>query len=260
MRGFKAFNEDLTCRGFQYEIGQTYEMKEEPKLCERGFHFCKTIAECYSYYSMSENTRICEVEALGEIDSKVDGDKLCTNKIRILKEVTTEWEKKGNTASSSTGYCNTGYCNTGNRNTGYWNTGNKNTGDRNTGDCNTGYWNTGYWNTGVFCTDKNPTIKMFDKESNWTMLDWLSSNARYILNKCPMNTTKFIFKDDMSEEEKQEHSEYETIDGYLKTVNARKADKQKWWNDLEEKERQEVLNLPNFDKDIFFECTGIEVE
>ena len=70
MRGFKAFNEDLTCREFQYEIGQTYEMKEEPKLCERGFHFCKTIAECYNYYSMSDDTRICEVEALGVIDSK----------------------------------------------------------------------------------------------------------------------------------------------------------------------------------------------
>ena len=52
MRGFKAFNKDLTCRGFQYEIGQTYEMKEEPMLCNRGFHFCKTIAKCYNYYSM----------------------------------------------------------------------------------------------------------------------------------------------------------------------------------------------------------------
>ena len=250
MKGFKAFNKDLTCRGFQYEIGQTYEMEEEPKLCNRGFHFCKTIAECYNYYSMSENTRICEVEALGEIDSEEESDKLCTNKIKILKEITTEWEKKGNTKSSNTGYCNTGDRNTGSMNTGYWNTGYWNTGD----------WNTGNWNTGVFCTEKNPTIKLFDKESNWTMQDWLNSNARYILSRCPVNTTKFVSKDEMSEEEKQEHSEYRTIGGYLKTITVSKADKQAWWNNLKKEERQEVLNLPNFDKDIFFKCTGIEVE
>ena len=265
MKGFKAFNKDLTCRGFQYEIGQTYEMEEEPKLCNRGFHFCKTIAECYNYYSMSENTRICEVEALGEIDSEEESDKLCTNKIKILKEITTEWEKKGNTKSSNTGYCNTGDWNTGDRNTGDWNTGSSNTGSMNTGYWNTGYWNTGdwntgNWNTGVFCTEKNPTIKLFDKESNWTMQDWLNSNARYILSRCPVNTTKFVSKDEMSEEEKQEHSEYRTIGGYLKTITVSKADKQAWWNNLKKEERQEVLNLPNFDKDIFFKCTGIEVE
>ena len=75
-----------------------------------------------------------------------------------------------------------------------------------------------------------------------------------------MNTTKFVSRDEMSEDEKQEYSEYETIGGYLKIVTVSKADKQIWWNNLKEKERQEVLNLPNFDKDIFFECTGIEVE
>ena len=70
MKGFKAFNNDLTCRGFQYEIGKTYEMKRTPELCRRGFHFCRTIAECYNYYDMNKSTRICEVEALGEIDVK----------------------------------------------------------------------------------------------------------------------------------------------------------------------------------------------
>jgi len=314
MKGFKAFNNDLTCRRFQYEIGKIYEMKETPKLCERGFHFCRTIAECYNYYDMNKDTRICEVEALGEIDVKEDGDKLCTNKIKILSEVTTEWQKKGNATSSNTGYCNTGNrntgdCNTGNRNTGNCNTGNRNTGDCNTGDCNTGDWNTGNRNTGdyntgdyntgdcntgdyntgdyntgdcntgdyntgdyntgdyntgdynagIFCTDKNPTIKIFDKESNWTMQDWLNCNARYILNKCPVNTTTFIDKNNMTEEEKREHPKYEAIGGYLKIVTVSSADKQAWWNDLNEEEKQEVLNLPNFNKNIFLKCTGIKI-
>ena len=254
MKGFKAFNNDLTCRRFQYEIGKIYEMKETPKLCERGFHFCRTIAECYNYYDMNKDTRICEVEALGEIDVKEDGDKLCTNKIKILSEVTTEWQKKGNATSS-----NTGYCNTGDRNTGNWNTGNSNTGDSNTGYCNTGDYNAGNYNAGIFCTDKNPTIKIFDKESNWTMQDWLNCNARYILNKCPVNTTTFIDKNNMTEEEKREHPKYETIGGYLKIVTVSSADKQAWWNDLNEEEKQEVLNLPNFNKNIFLKCTGIKI-
>ena len=289
MKGFKAFNNDLTCRRFQYEIGKIYEMKETPKLCERGFHFCRTIAECYNYYDMNKDTRICEVEALGEIDVKEDGDKLCTNKIKILSEVTTEWQKKGNATSSNTGYCNTGDRNTGNcntgdsntgnrntgdknignrntgdrntgdRNTGNWNTGNSNTGDSNTGYCNTGDYNAGNYNAGIFCTDKNPTIKIFDKESNWTMQDWLNCNARYILNKCPVNTTTFVDKNNMTEEEKREHPKYETIGGYLKIVTVSSADKQAWWNDLNEEEKQEVLNLPNFNKNIFLKCTGIKI-
>ena len=40
MKGYKIFNSDWTCRGFQYEVGKTYEMKEDPICCERGFHFC----------------------------------------------------------------------------------------------------------------------------------------------------------------------------------------------------------------------------
>jgi len=289
MKGFKAFNNDLTCRRFQYEIGKIYEMKETPKLCERGFHFCRTIAECYNYYDMNKDTRICEVEALGEIDVKEDEGKLCTNKIKILSEVTTEWQKKGNATSSNTGYCNTGDRNTGNcntgdsntgnrntgdknignrntgdrntgdRNTGNWNTGNSNTGDSNTGYCNTGDYNAGNYNAGIFCTDKNPTIKIFDKESNWTMQDWLNCNARYILNKCPVNTTTFIDKNNMTEEEKREHPKYEAIGGYLKIVTVSSADKQAWWNDLNEEEKQEVLNLPNFNKNIFLKCTGIKI-
>ena len=42
MKAYKAFNQDMTCRGFQYEEGKTYELPEgqEAELCERGFHAC----------------------------------------------------------------------------------------------------------------------------------------------------------------------------------------------------------------------------
>lgn len=94
MIGYKAFNEDLTCRGFQYEIGKTYSMEESPILCERGFHFCKSISECYTFYPMNDSTRICKIEALGEVLTN-DKMKYCTNSIKIIEEITEDWEQRG---------------------------------------------------------------------------------------------------------------------------------------------------------------------
>lgn len=54
MKGYKAFNKNLTCKGFQYEIGKEYDLGKEPIVCERGFHFCKNLADCYQFYGMNE--------------------------------------------------------------------------------------------------------------------------------------------------------------------------------------------------------------
>jgi hypothetical protein len=62
----------------------------------------------------------------------------------------------------------------------------------------------------------------------------------------------------MTDKEKEEHPDYKTKGGYLKTIEY-KADKQKWWDELSVPHRQAVINLPNFDADIFYECTGIRV-
>lgn len=144
---YKAFNKNLMCRGMQYEIGQEYKFNEKPILCKRGFHFCKTIADCYKFYSMDYSTRICEVEPLGEIVEDESGIKLCTNHIKIIREIKNPREKS-NTSISSSGFCNSGYFNTGKRNSGDWNSGYRNSGDRNSGDQNSGEWNSGNWNVG----------------------------------------------------------------------------------------------------------------
>ena len=65
MKAYKAFNKDLTCRGFQYEIGKTYEMEEEPIACKRGFHACTEFDDLFHHYKYGKETRICEVELLG---------------------------------------------------------------------------------------------------------------------------------------------------------------------------------------------------
>ena len=246
MKRYKAFNNDLTCRGMQYEIGKEYVFDGKPIPCKQGFHFCETIADCYEFYPMSDDTRICEVEAVGDIAE--EGVKRVTNKIRILAEITCENLRKGNTGKSNSGY----------RNSGDWNSGDWNSGDWNSGDWNSGDWNSGDWNSGVFNTEKKPTIKMFDKDSSWTYDDWYDSRARCIMEGCPYSYSDYIPADDMTDEEKEKHPGHKTIGGFVKTFTVTAEDKQKWWDNLSKEDKDEVKALPNFDADKFCKCVGIE--
>lgn len=85
VRGFKVFNPDWTCRGFQYEVGKIFEEDVEPSCCDRGFHFCENAADCFNYYSFNPDNKVAEVIAYGEVDT--DGKKSCTNKIKIVREI-----------------------------------------------------------------------------------------------------------------------------------------------------------------------------
>lgn len=87
MKGYKVFNHDWTCRGFQYEVGKTYEMDEKPRICRQGFHFCENLKDCFRYYPLREDTKIAEVEMLGDFDIDEHTSKVCTNKIKILREI-----------------------------------------------------------------------------------------------------------------------------------------------------------------------------
>lgn len=87
IKGYKVFNSDWTCRGFQYEVGKTYEMDEKPRICKQGFHFCENLKDCFRYYPLRENTKIAEVEMLGDFDIDEHTSKVCTNKIKILREI-----------------------------------------------------------------------------------------------------------------------------------------------------------------------------
>ena len=173
MIAYKVFNPDWTCRGFKYQIGETYEEDVNPSVCDRGFHFCKNLVDCFSYYAFDPKNKVAEIDALGDISE--GDDKCCTNKIKIVKEIT--WHEvldivntgKGNTGFGNTGDWNTGNCNTGNCNTGNWNSGDWNSGDRNSGGWNTGNWNTGGWNTGGWNTGGW-------NSGNWNTGNWNTGN------------------------------------------------------------------------------------
>lgn len=86
IRGFKGFDKDLKCRGFQYEIGKDYEQEGEVKCCERGFHFCENPFDVFRYYSPSDS-RYCEVEGDGNADEANDDSKVATSNIHISAEI-----------------------------------------------------------------------------------------------------------------------------------------------------------------------------
>ena len=242
VKDYKVFNPGWTCRGFQYEVGKIFEEDVKPRCCDRGFHFCEKAADCFSYYSFNSENKVAEVVALGEVDT--DGKKSCTNKIQIVREI--PWQEL--LTIVNTGKDCTGFCNTGNRNTG-----NRNTGNRNTGD-----WNKSSFNTGCFNTEEQK-ITLFNKPSDITYNDWLRSDARYLLNQIPKDVVEWVYEEDMTDEEKAANPTYETTGGYLKVLNESECG-QLWWGSLSDFQKNYIKSIPNFDAEIFEQCTGIKVD
>ncbi|MCK9149309.1 hypothetical protein MZB30_04210 [Haemophilus influenzae] len=166
---YKGFKQDWTCRGYQYEVGKTYEHKGNVKACESGFHACEYPLDVLSYYSPAVS-KFAVVKMSGETSKDSDDTKIASAKITIETEINlpemikkavewikgkVDWDaaKVSNTGDQSAA-TNTGYrsvaTNTGDQSAA------TNTGDQsaatNTGDqsaaTNTGYrsvaTNTGY--------------------------------------------------------------------------------------------------------------------
>ena len=236
VKGFKVFNPDWTCnpngKPFQYAVGGTYEEDVKPMVCGRGFHFCEKAADCFNYYQFNPENKVAEVLALGEVDT--DGTKSCTNKIQIVREIPwAELLEIVNTGKGCTGLCNSG-------------------------DWNSGDWNKCSFSNGCFNT-VSPKIYLFNKPSEWTYQDWLNSEARYLLNQIPGDVLEYIYLSDMTDEEKAAHPEAETTGGYLKILDNSEC-AVIWWRGLSDRQKAVITAIPNFDKEIFKQITGIDVD
>ena len=139
---YKGFDESLKCRGYQYEIGKTFEHDGAVKACESGFHACEYPLDVFSYYPPS-SSRFAIVKMYGETSKDGDDTKIASAKITIETEIklpeminrAVDWIKnKINWSDDNTS-------NTGNwsvaTNTGNWSAA-TNTGDRSAAT-NTGY-------------------------------------------------------------------------------------------------------------------------
>ena len=260
----KGFDKDLKCRGYQVEIGKTYEIKlpdgyeltKEDLCSDKVFHYCNSLRKVHGYYSVEpeENNRFCEVKVLGR--EVTNGDKCGSNKIKVIREIVGEELDilKGLTDE------NAGFFNSGGRNSGNCNSGNCNSGDCNSGNYNSGYRNSGYFNScdyssGLFCT-QDPKVKIFDIETDMTMKEVIQTDWYRMLFKYSIDLTRWI---EYTDEERKADKKKELIGGYLKTYSYKDACKI-WWNKYTDEEKAVIMSMPNFDKDKFKQITGIEVE
>ena len=176
---YKGFDKNWKCRGYQYEIGKTYEHEGKVEACKSGFHSCEYPLDILSYYAPSES-KFALVKASGEISKGNDDSKIASTKITIEAELNIpalvqkavdfimgkiNWtNKQSNTgnwsAATNTGYqsaaTNTGYQSVA-TNTGYQSVA-TNTGDQSVAT-NTGYQsvatNTGNWSAATNTGDQS---------------------------------------------------------------------------------------------------------
>ncbi|WP_311396557.1 pentapeptide repeat-containing protein [Lancefieldella parvula] len=215
-----------------YEVGKTYTVKGEVRICENGYHFCKKCVDVYDYYS--KPCRICEVSVTGAVQTQ--GNKSVGRKLKILRELTTD---------EISSLCNSGD----------WNSGNRNSGNRNSGNRNSGDWNSGNRNSG-YCNTTEPTVRLFDHQTDITFSDFKWSRAYGLLCSIPSDRLAWKYSEYMTDDEKAAHPEHETTGGFL---YLEKADRQAWWESLSGESKAAITSMPYFDADKFYKCTNIRV-
>lgn len=118
-----------------------------------------------------------------------------------------------------------------------------NSGDFNSGDLNSGYFNT-----------DEPFIRMFNKNTK------LKRDEICIPSFCYFNLTVWVSHDTATDEEKEEYKkEIEVSGGFLKTLDYKEA----WrlaWDKASKEEHLKMLELPNWDNEVFKEISGIDAE
>ena len=173
-----------------------------------------------------------------------------------------------NSGNQNSGDCNSGNQNSGNQNSGNWNSGNQNSGDcnsgnrnsgyqnsgyRNSGDCNSGNWNSGNWNSGYFNSITPDVLLVFNKicsRDAWSM----AQKPDFLF----FSLMEWIDESAMTEDEKQANPSCSFTGGYPRVMEYKEAWRRSWDN-ADPEDRELVRKLPNFDAEVFFEITGIDL-
>lgn len=306
----KGFDEDLKCRGMQFEIGKEYKIDSGKllRLCsDTVFHYCKTLEGVHNFYNCRNiRHRFCEIEVLGK--EITDGVKCGSNHIKIVREIVGEELNRlkgltnGNRGLFNRGQYNKGDSNIGDHNVGDLNNGDYNEGDLNRGDCNegglnngdhnvgirnrgiynNGNYNNGYYNNGdhnlgtsnngygnrgcfnngdhnagyfnacnnsrgVFCNEEE-NIRIFNQPSEMNLSEFKDSRYYKALTSENLDLTRVVRT--MHEDGGVRRS--------LEAVPYKEAC-QHWWNELTPYNKAIIQEIPNFDKKIFEDITGIKL-
>ncbi|MBT9670472.1 hypothetical protein GPK34_00275 [Secundilactobacillus kimchicus] len=289
IKGYKVFDEDWTCRGMHYDLHEVNHIDGDIEICQNGMHFCQKLEDCFRFYEKFKG-HVAEIEAWGWVDdSNGDSYKMCASNLKIVREIgwgevadtimdkdtllerlqtslkvsyphnryNTGLDNAGgynvgshnsgdhNTGNHNTGHYNSGCRNSGNTNSGDGNSGNFNLGSCNSGDFNSGDYNSGHYNSGDFNTvdhsadffsTKSRKLRLFNKKVDLTreeLVIRLTQSGLYSMPKPVDDNGKEIGKATLI------------------------AQRQQWWE--HEADKKAIKTLPNFNPEVFKECTGIDV-
>ena len=85
VKGYKGFDKNMQCRGFQYKVGGKYK-EDEVSICEKGFHFCENPLDVFYYYAPADS-RYAEVEGDGKIEKHSEDSKVACSELHIKAEI-----------------------------------------------------------------------------------------------------------------------------------------------------------------------------
>uniref|UniRef100_UPI003D33D700 DUF7666 domain-containing protein n=1 Tax=Pseudomonas aeruginosa TaxID=287 RepID=UPI003D33D700 len=83
---YKGFKQDLTCRGYQFEIGGTYKHEGEVEACASGFHSCEYPLDVFGHYAPGES-RFAIVKASGHLSRHDDDSKIASATLVVEAEI-----------------------------------------------------------------------------------------------------------------------------------------------------------------------------
>ena len=83
---YKGFDKDFRCRGHQFEVGRTYTVTGDVRVCRNGFHVCEKPVDVLNYYPLV-GSRFATVEINGDTDKTDDDSKLAARSITVTGEI-----------------------------------------------------------------------------------------------------------------------------------------------------------------------------
>lgn len=79
MKGYKAFLSDMTTKhgdNTVYEVGKTYTVEGEVKICENGYHFCKNRQECIEWLATEAELKRKSMYGVETTTDRMDGSRI----------------------------------------------------------------------------------------------------------------------------------------------------------------------------------------
>lgn len=226
--GYKAFYQDkkgLYCqpctngKKYRYKEGKICEIKGELKICKNGIHFCENLKDVFDYYPLVQWVKVY-VEILGDVIKK--DNKSCTNKLKILEEVTfEEIVNRSNGVNNSDGV-----------------------------NCSFGVLNCKGVSNALFLTDKKETYSIFGTEVSKIRYKEVKTEFYNLLKgwRPTFNNLKSLYLKFGSEWK------------LTPIQNAEEIQKEEAWKDMPIAAIKYVMSLEEFDKDMFFKITSIDTD